>query len=221
MGLKVEALTSIIRLILSDSGSDLWSNANINAAILEAEKAIVNFRPDASSVDATLTCAVGARQSIAALTPKPNRLIDVKYNIPSSTPGRSIKAVTAAELDAISPTWRAATATATIKEFIFDPREPLLFYVNPPAASGAAVRISYSATPADYGTVNSSTETTIDAIFEPMVTEFALYRLFGYDQEGSVNIGRSSQHFQNFQVLMGLKIQGESRGAKSLTEGTK
>jgi hypothetical protein len=38
-----------------------------------------------------------------------------------------------------------------------------------------------------------------------------MYRLFGHDTEGAVNVTRSQQHLGNFQAMMGIKIQSESQ----------
>ncbi|WP_339898278.1 DUF6682 family protein [uncultured Gilvimarinus sp.] len=207
---SVEAITNTIVTALRDADQDNWPEAYIHKAIHEAECVIVNYRPDAYSVNATFDCAEGIEQDISSVSsPAPHRLLSVKYNVVSGSPGRSIRRVSVGDLDGISPDWRSKTAGAAIREFMFDEREPLLFYVNPPAANGAAVQISYSGIPAEYGNVTGSTQTSVNDTYEPMIIEWALYRLFGQDVEGSVNINRSQAHLNNFGSMMGIKLQGE------------
>lgn len=212
MGALVEALTARITAALRDAGHDAWSLDVVHDAVLEGEKVIVIFRPDATATDREFTCVAGIRQSIAALTaPVPNRIIAVKYNVTDAgAPGRSINRVAEAQLDAIRPDWRSATAGTVIREYIHDPREPLLFYTSPPVAAGTKCQISYSAVPAAYGTVDNSTQTTVSELYEPMLMEWALYRLFGHDIENTVNINRSQQRLANFQSMMGVKIEAET-----------
>lgn len=218
MGAKVEALTNRIVAALRDANQDSWPVDVIHESILEAEKVVTNFRPDCTATDKTYTCVAGIAQTIGALSPPPHRLLDVKYNVTAgNTPARSIRRVAIGDLDAIRPDWRIATQATAAREFMHDPREPLLFYLNPPVAAGTKVQLSYSAEPADYGTVTASTETTVSSLYEPMLVEWALYRLFGHDVEGSVNIQRSQQHLANFSNMMGVKIQGEDHyGPKNL-----
>lgn len=208
---NVEELTDRIIATLRDETEDSWASEAIYDVILEAEKVIVNFRPDASATDHEFECQVGFKQDISVLTnPAPHALLDVKYNTDGSgAPGRSVRMVSRANKDAADPMWRTKTAATTIKEYMFDQREPMLFYTSPPAAAGAHLQISFSAIPEAYGTVSASTVTTVSSIYEPMLLEWALYRLFGHDVEGSVNISRSQQHLQNFQSQMGIKLSGE------------
>jgi hypothetical protein len=224
MGAKVQVMVAAIKEMLRDLGSDSWGETALIAALYEAEKVVANFRPDATASSVSFDCDAGIEQSLAALTgPSASRLLDVRYNLSQTdVPGRSVRRVDLADLDALTPDWRSATPSDTIKEFVFDPREPLLFYVRPPATSGARLRVSFSAIPEPYpGTLTSDTETTVGAVFEPMLIEWALYRLFGHDAEGSVNISRSQQHLANFQSMMGVKIQGEKVYGPKATELSK
>lgn len=206
---KVQAIAQRIEAALRDVNNDSWPEETIYLSILEAEKVVVIFRPDAAATDAELTCVAGIKQSIAALDPAPNRLMAVKYNRTGNVDGRGVRPVAVGDLDAISPNWRAASGATTIREYMHDVREPLVFYVNPPAALGAKLQVSYSAIPAPYGTVDADTETTVSDLYEPMLFEWAMYRLFGHDVEGSVNISRSQQHLQTFERMLGVKVEAD------------
>ena len=206
---KVQLITQKIQAALRDINEDSWPEDVIYSTILDAERVVVNFRPDAALLDTEHTLVAGVRQSIAALTPKPNRLLNVKYNRVGSADGRSVRRVGIGDLDAISPDWRSKAGSTTIREFMHDEREPHIYYVNPPAAVGAKLQISYSTIPAEYGAVTSSTETTVSDLYEPMVFEWAMYRLFSHDVEGSVNIARAQQHLTNFQNMMGVKVAAD------------
>lgn len=211
MGANVQSLTNRIVASLRDANNDSWPEDVIQEAILEAEKVITNFRPDATAVDRTFTCVAGIKQDLSSLSaPAALRLLDVKYNISGGVPGRSIRRVAIGDLDAIRPDWRSQTNASAAREFMFDPREPLIFYVNPPVADGTDVQLSHSAIPASYGTVDSNTQTTVNELYEPMIIEWALYRLFGHDTTGSVNESRSQRHLNNFQAQMGVKIEAET-----------
>jgi hypothetical protein len=219
MGARVEPLTGRITASLRDANQDSWPLSAIHDAILEGERVIVNFRPDAATADYEFTCVAGIRQTIEGLTsPRPHRLLAVKYNVSANgSPGRSVRRVAEGDLDAIRPDWRGEAAGSSIREFMYDPREPMLFYVSPPAQAGVKCQISYSVLPAAYGSVGANTETTVSDLYEPMLVEWALYRLFGHDVENSVNVTRSQQHLNTFQAMMGVKIEAETLfGLKNL-----
>ncbi len=219
--IKVQDISARVQAALRDADQDNWPEEVIYEAIYEAEKVIVNFRPDANPIDATLTCVAGIKQSIAALSPAPNRLLSVKYNRGGDVDGRSIRRISQGDLDAIRPNWRSAAQSATIREFMHDDREPLIFYVNPPAALGAKMQIAYSAIPTAYGVVDANTVVTVSDLYEPMLVEWTLFRLFGHDVEGSVNLARSNQHLQIFERMMGIKVQADMLNSPSNKEHSK
>lgn len=217
---KVQDIVQRIQAMLRDANQDSWPEDVIRLAIYEAEKVIVNFRPDAAPIDAVYTCVAGIKQTIAALTPPPNRLLSIKYNRVGDVDGRSVRRVALGDIDAIRPEWRSQPAATVIREFMHDEREPMVFYVSPPAAVGAKLQISYSAIPAKYPEpFNESTAvTTVSDLYEPMIIEWSMYRLFGHDIEGSVNISRSQQHLATFQAMMGVKIQSDAQFSASNPE---
>lgn len=209
MGAKVEELTRRIKAALRDVNQDSWPDETIWLALLEAENVIVNQRLDATSVMHTMDLAPGIEQTLAGITTPPaNRLLNVKHNMVGNNPGKGVRRVGEGDLDAIAPNWRSEQPSQVIREFTFDEREPLIFYVRPPAAAGARLRVSYSAVPQPYGVVGPNTETTISSTYEPLLIEWALYRLFGHDTEGSVNVTRSQQHLNNFNQQMERMLQG-------------
>lgn len=209
---KVQSIVERIKTALRDSTGDNWSESSIIQSIYDAELAIVGFRPDASAMDVDFPCAQGSRQSIAGISPKPNRLLDVKYNRYADVDGRSVNRRSRSDLDSINPNWMNSGGSTIVREFVFDDREPLLFYVNPPAGLGTKLRISYSAIPAAYpDPITESTETTINDIYEPAIFEWAMYLLFSHDAEGSVNASRAQQHLATFQAIMGVKVDSDGQ----------
>jgi hypothetical protein len=216
---KVQDMVQRINAALRDVNADSWPEDVIRLAIYEAENAIVMLRPDATPVDVEFTCVAGIKQTIAALSPAPHRLLQVKYNRVGSVDGRSVRRVGIGDLDAIRPTWRSDAASTTIREFLTDEREPLLFYVNPPAAVGAKLQLSYSSIPTPYPEpFVSTTMITISSIYDPMIFEWAMYRLFGHDVEGSVNVSRSQQHLNTFNAMMGIKQQVDTASSSKNLE---
>lgn len=203
---KVQTLAAQVIAALRDADYDNWTAAQVHGALREGEIAVVSYKPDASATLSTVDLVAGTEQSV----PDDGlRLLSVLHTVTAEgNPSRSVRRKAAEDLDAFTPSWRAATAGET-REYCIDDRTPWMFQVNPPAVAGAKLRISYSKIPPEYGSVTSSTETLVSDAYGPAVVEWALYRLFGHDVEGSVNIQRSQQHLGNFANLLGVKIQND------------
>lgn len=206
--MQVSYLAGLITAALRDADQDQWVDADIHNALYEGEQVIALYHPHATSRDHTLTLAEGIKQNLGDdLEPASYRLLDVKFNVgQTGAPGRSTRRVSMQDLDAINPNWRTASASQVIREWMFDDREPNLFYVNPPAQADTKLQISYSAIPARPSEITPSTEMTVSETYMPALIEWSLYRLFGHDAEGSVNSGRSQQHLQNFAAILGVSL---------------
>jgi len=204
----VSYLVVLISAALRDASNDAWSKADIQDAIFEGEQAIALYHPHSTSRDITLNLSAGIKQSLdSGVNPLSHRVLDVKFNVGADgAPGRSVRRVAVADLDAINPGWRSAASSSVIREWIYDDREPNLFYVNPPAATDAKAQVSYSAIPDWPKSVTATTALTVRNVYMPALIEWALYRLLGHDVEGSVNISRSQQHLQNFAGMMGISL---------------
>lgn len=203
----VQTLAAQVIGVLRDADYDNWTVSAVHGALNEGELSVVNFEPEATATLVTHSCTEGHEQTIAS---EGHRLLSVMHNVGASDkPGRGVRRKAVEDLDAFTPGWRGATPSDVVREYAVDERLPRVFFTNPPASDAAKLRISYSKTPPAYGTVTGSTQTLVGDTYAPAVVEWALYRLFGHDVEGSVNISRSQQHYQAFFNLLGLKVQNE------------
>jgi hypothetical protein len=215
-GALIDAISNTLQAALRDGNSDNWTEEIVWRTIAEAEKVIANYRPDSTAVSINLALVAGVEQSIGTvISPPLLRVLDVKYNLAQQglelVAGRAVRRVAMNDVDAMSPNWRVALPVAEVREYMVDEREPLIFHVKPPVIAGTKVRVLCSAEPeTSYVTgPQLGQRTTISGVFEPMIVEWCLYRLFGQDVEGSVNVARSQQHLKNFEAMMGAKLQGE------------
>lgn len=83
------------------------------------------------------------------------------------TAGACIQMCQKEDLDAFDITWPTATASDTIENFAFDERNPLKFFVYPPASGNAYVEVVYSADPTDCA-LSSSTLGVADQYQTPL-----------------------------------------------------
>lgn len=194
------------RIVLNDADGIRWLDAEMLKWINDGQRVIALVRPDASVGNSTLTLAAGTKQSI------PNdglRLLDVVRNIDGSgNGGRVVRHVDRDVLDTQNPTWHSETGVATVKNYIYDNRDPKTFYVYPPALATSKVEIVYSKNPTDV-TATSSTVAIADIYADPLLN-YVLHRAYSKDAEFAQNFELSANYLAIFQAMLGIKTSKDA-----------
>lgn len=195
---------SIIRRVvetLNDTTSVRWPVAELVRYLNDGQREVGTYRPDALVSGATHTLTAGSKQSLPANGLK---LMDIVRNAGASQ--RAIRMTNRQILDAQIPNWHNLAGSTEILHFIYDPRDPLVFYVYPPAAaSGAAVYMIYAGYPAAITEpAEGSTYTAVTGnigipdIFANSLVDYVLYRAYTKDTEYAGNAARATAHYQAF-----------------------
>jgi hypothetical protein len=199
-----------------------WTSRSLVVALNDGQIAIAKYIPTACSRVDAVKLAPGTKQSISSIasgsvipgdgsTPAAvngNALTSVIRNMGAngSTVGRAIRLVDREVLDLNTPDWHTTTGTA-VSEFVFDPRSPKNFYVNPgvPSTSNVWVELSYLADPAAVppgGTYDWSgsdtTKISIDDKFVDDLVSYILARAYLKDAENAANAGLYATYAQQF-----------------------
>ena len=210
--MKVSDIISRARILLNDQDGTRWLDNELVSWINDAQKLIALVRPDSSVSNSTVTLVAGTKQSIPA---GGFRLLDIIRNIALDgiTGGRSIRVVDREVLDSQDPMWHTTTAAGTIKHFIYDNRNPLAYYVYPPAIAGTKIEVMYSVSPTEIvynsgnvaGTMN--TDLTVADIYLESVLNYAMYRAYSKDAEFSQNPQLAAGYLQTVYSMLGIKTQ--------------
>jgi len=197
---------------LQDTTNVRWSEAELLRYINDAQREIVNLRPEASADHANVQLATGTEQAIPDVG---LRLIKVVRNMSASggsaTGKRVIRIVDREILDTLEPDWHDPTVTGeaahttSVKHYVFDEDDPRKYYVYPGVAGNAYVEIVFSRTPTDLA--NTSATLYIDDIYANAVIDYALYRAYMKDAEFAGNAQRANNHFQLFANSIGAGAQ--------------
>lgn len=199
---------------LQDTTNVRWSEAELLRYINDAQREIVNLRPEASADHANVQLSTGTEQAIPDVG---LRLIKVVRNMSaaggSATGKRTIRIVDREILDTLEPDWHdpavtgEAAHTTTVKHYVFDEDDPRKYYVYPGVSGNAYVEIVFSRTPTDLA--NTSATLYIDDIYANAVIDYALYRAYMKDAEFAGNQQRASAHYNLFltSVSSGGQIQ--------------
>ena len=199
---------------LQDTTNVRWSEAELLRYINDAQREIVNLRPEASADHANVQLSTGTEQAIPDVG---LRLIKVVRNMSaaggSATGKRTIRIVAREILDTLEPDWHDpavtgdAAHTTVDKHYAFEEDDPRKYYVYPGVSGNAYVEIVFSRTPTDLA--NTSATLYIDDIYANAVIDYALYRAYMKDAEFAGNQQRASAHYNLFltSVSSGGQIQ--------------
>jgi hypothetical protein len=161
--------------------------------------------------NATVALVAGAKQAVPT---NGSKLIDVIRNTAGTK--RSVRMTVRNILDTQSPNWYNLTGVTEILHYMYDARDPKVFYVYPPAAStGASVELVYSAYPADItepadGAVYSAVTGNISLpdIYGNVLADYILYRAYTKDSEYAGNAQRAQAHYAAFQAALTTEMAG-------------
>lgn len=206
------AAQSVIRRVvdtLQDPTAVRWPTGELVRYLNDGQREIVLYRPDAMVTDATVALEVGTRQSIPAAGAK---LIEIVRNTGGDK--RAVRLVNREILDAQVPGWHGMNGSTQILHYIYDPRDPKVFYVYPPAASGASLELVYSLLPTDVsvpadGELYSAVAGNISVpdIYANTLQDYILYRAYSKDSEYAGNAARATAHYAAFANALGIEIK--------------
>jgi hypothetical protein len=217
MTITAQSVARRLVTTLNDESSTRWTLGEVVQAINDAQLQIVIDRPDVLAVTATVTLAPGTRQTLPAGGAK---LLAVNRN----ANGVAVRVTNRDVLDAQLPGWHTHAASTTVRHYVFDPREPAVYHVFPPAAASAALEIVYAAVPPtialpglgavlppDRAVDNTAPTVVIGNLAVPdhlavAVTDYAMCRLLLKDAE-SGGAQRVTAHYQAYATALGLDVR--------------
>lgn len=193
--------------ILQDTTSVRWTTAEILRWISDGQREVVLYRPEAcvKSEAIRILAATGTKQTVTGTSGTALRLMDIVRNmgLNGATPGRAIRLVAREVMDAQNPNWHSDAASSEVKHYIYDVRNPLVYYVWPKPTADAYVEAVYSAAPSDVANVTDALSVT--DIFANVLLDYTLYRAYLKDSEYAGNGQRALGHYQAFANALGIK----------------
>lgn len=217
MATTVQSVVDNAEKILHDTTNVTWSAADLAEWCSYGQAAIVTRKPDAYVKHEAFILVAGTVQSISDAV----ILFDITRNMGTggSTPGNAITRINREVLDAVLPSWPAATASATVKHWMYDPKDAKRFHVYPPQpASGFGyVDGVWSALPDSIGIDDNI---TLDDIYRDPLLDYILFRAFSIDAAISPYAAqRATAHAQMFLNSIGSKETVEEFYAKEAAGG--
>ena len=208
-------LLSRIKDILQDTTSVRWPEAELLRYVNDAQREIVNYRPESSATTANVQLVTGTKQTLPS---GGLRLIKVTRNMSDTSGGatgkRAIRIVNVDILNTQEPNWHDASAATgdaahgtNVKHYIFDEDDPKNYYVYPGVAGNAYVEIVYSNSRTDLA--NTSAVISVDDIYANAIMDYVLFRAYQKDSEYAGNAQRAGTHYQLFLQCIGQGMQAQ------------
>jgi hypothetical protein len=205
-----------IRDTLQDTTGVRWLDAELLRYMNDAQREIVNLRPDAAADHGNVQLVTGTEQTIPDVG---LRLIKVVRNMSatgsSATGKRVIRIVDREILDSQEPNWHDPTVsgdaahTTVVKHYVFDEDDPRKYYVYPGVAGNAYVEIVFSRSPTDFANTGSAVS-YLDDTYANAIIDYVLYRAYMKDAEFAGNQQRSGMHYQLFTSSLGAGGQSQT-----------
>lgn len=195
---------------VNDLTSTRWTMPELAGYFNDGQRDIVMHRPDAMNTRISHALVAGSRQTLPTGGEK---LIAVNHNT-----GGTKGAVTKTDrkiLDDQVRSWRNLTGSTEILHYMYDPREPRVFEVYPPAATGASLDLEYAALPADIAIPAEGSLYTaatgamsISDLFTNALVNYILYRCYRKDTEYTANPARAGAYYQAYVNDLGIEAKG-------------
>lgn len=205
MALTPSNLLTRVSDTLQDSNNTRWTQAELIRYLNDARRELAIYRPDIYAETASIALTAGSKQSIPS---DGNKFLDGIRNYTSAdVVGRSVRLVERELLDSQSPDWHTSTTSTTIKNFMFDERNPKVFYVYPPATGGGhKLEILYSKSPVEIttGDLSSTTVLAKEDLYTNVIIDYILYKALSKDSEYAGNMQRATLHYQAFANAVGI-----------------
>lgn len=178
--------------LLNDPRGQNWPRAELLQYLNAGLKAMVPLAPSQFSVTKTVTLVDGARQTLPAGSVALLQALNVVNGDDSI--GRGVRNVSKTALDESAPSWMSLSASTT-REVAYDPKVPDEYWVYPPAAAGAKLRVTTADEPAE---IEVFTEIPVDARYHPALVDYVLFRALTKDADYANQDPRAAQHYTAF-----------------------
>jgi hypothetical protein len=107
-----------------------WTDTDWLTWLNDAQREAVHVKPDIYTTNQSILLTRASTKQ--ALPDTAIQLLEVVRNMGAdgATPGSAVTVVSKETMDNTVPTWHADAATGEVDNFVYDPRDPLRFYVR-------------------------------------------------------------------------------------------
>ena len=194
-------------LTLKDPDYVRWSKDELLMYLDEAQREIAR-NPGAYVKTVVLSMVEGTKQ---ALPEDSNQLITVLRNYDGDEAHEPVRLTTRELLDSFEPEWHIAPKRQLVENYVYDDRNPTVFFVYPPNDGTGEVEVQYNAIPPKLTELTD--EISLRDEFETPLMMYVLYRAYTKDSDYSAGLNLANTFFQSF--VQGTTAVLQARGSNT------
>lgn len=205
-----------VREVINDTAGNSYTNAAFIQWINDGMLYIATSKPDSVATTATFLCDAGVRQALTSAklsSDVPMALLDV---VRDDATGGPITAVDRETLDAHVPTWMTTTPAGVPRNYVYDPRQALVFYLYPAPAADRSITLTFQREPAAATTGALNATLALADMYRAPLLDYVLHRIYSSDTEDAQNLGRAAQHLAACNNVLGIRTQSQRNYGPSM-----
>lgn len=206
-----QRIIAVVQTTLQDTKGVRWPATELAGYLTDGERELIVFRPDQNAVTQAFVPVAGCRQVLPSTA---LALIEVNNNTAGRR--RNVRKVDMKLLDAVSPEWASATPDPVARNYMYDLRDPRVFWLYPPAeASTSSIELVVGQYPTEItasgalpGTVTG--DLSVPEIWVQALPNYCLSRAYDKDAEYGGNAALSASYMAAFNAQIGKQIQSST-----------
>lgn len=224
MSVTAGSIITQASLLLQDIPMTRWTEPELLGWLNQGQDQIVALKPDAMSVVASMKLVASKTRQrlpdgtsayldeLAGTLRAGLKLLDVVRNmgVDGASPGRAVSIVDKTILNLTDPDWHFNTKSNVIQHFMYDEKNPLVFYVYPAAHASVQtwVEVAYIATP----TPAESAQHSIDLPdnYAAVLLDYMLFRAFSKSSDSTIHLQKALAYYESFMRILGSYSAAEA-----------
>jgi hypothetical protein len=126
--------------------------------------------------------------------------IQLNMGLDGRTPGRVITVVSRENLDRTDPNWHASRRSDVTLHYIYDPKQPRIYYVYPPSTGAGFVNLARAHVPPDF--VALTDPLTVPDLYQTGLFDYVMFRAHQKDTDYSAGNEKAQTYLSLFQMFM-------------------
>jgi hypothetical protein len=199
MPVQAQSIIARVRTQLIDNlVTKRWSDDELLSWLSDGQRTCVSMDPSLGDVTDGLKLAVGTLQTLPDTA---FMLLDVIRNLGTTgtTPGRVVTPITRENLDRTDPNWHFSRRSEVTQHFIYDPRNPLLYYVYPPSTGSNYLEVSRAENPPDITSLTAAI--SIPDLYQTPLFDYTMFRAHQKDSDYAAGDQKAQAYLQLFQMF--------------------
>jgi hypothetical protein len=202
MAVTAQTIISRVRTQLIDElPTKRWTDDELLRWLSDAQRTVVAIKPSQGLVQTSIQLVPGTMQT---LPPGMFLLLDIQRNLglDGNTPGRAVTQISRENLDRVEPNWHASLRSDVTLHYLYDTKQPLVFFVYPPSTGQNWLDLNYAQTPPDFTALTDPM--TIEVLYQTALFDYVMFRAHQKDSDYSAGESKAQVYLALFQMFVGV-----------------